>query len=83
MPWPAAVLGSSLYQGFYGALHVCRDLAQKVAVANTVMVTWANWHYLDFVLNWVTHLQREQVSAFMVGAMDDALLQVRRSAHTA
>ena len=24
---------------------------------NTVMVTWANHHYLDFVMNWVEHVK--------------------------
>jgi len=39
-----------------------------------VLVTWANDHYFDFVMNWVTTLQRLSVSNFMVGAMDDDLL---------
>ena len=47
-----------------------------MAKDNVVMVTWANLHYLDFVLNWVEHLQRAGVTSFLVGAMDDALLQV-------
>ena len=51
-----------------------------MAKDNVVMVTWANLHYLDFVLNWVAHLQRADVSTFLVGAMDDALLQVRACA---
>lgn len=39
------------------------------------MVTWANDHYFDFVMNWVTNLRRINVTNFMVGAMDDDLLQ--------
>lgn len=38
------------------------------------MVTWANWHYRDFVGNWVYHLKKTGCSAFVVGAMDDKLL---------
>lgn len=34
------------------------------------MVTWANFHYKDFVLNWVDHLKATGCSAFIVGARD-------------
>ena len=40
------------------------------------MVTWANLHYLDFVLNWVEHIKQTGVKSFMVGALDNTLLQV-------
>ena len=39
------------------------------------MVTWANFHYLDFTMNWVQHVQAANISAYLVGAMDDELLQ--------
>lgn len=42
---------------------------------NTIMVTWANHHYLDFVLTWVEHIKSVGVTAYLVGAMDDTLLQ--------
>ena len=42
---------------------------------NVVMVTWANFHYLDFVLNWVYHLRRAGSEHFIVGAMDDDILR--------
>lgn len=41
---------------------------------NIILVTWANDHYFDFVMNWVTLLQRVNVTNYMVGAMDDKLL---------
>ena len=41
---------------------------------NVILVTWANDHYFDFVMNWVTNLQRVNVTNYMVGAMDDDLL---------
>jgi len=53
----------------------CRKLIQRVAPEGTVMVTWANFHYLDFTLNWVQHVQAANISAYLVGAMDDELLQ--------
>ena len=40
------------------------------------MVTWANFHYLDFVLNWVEHIRKCRVTGYFVGAMDDRILQV-------
>lgn len=52
-----------------------KKLIQKVASEGTVMVTWANFHYLDFTLNWVQHVQAANISAYLVGAMDDELLQ--------
>ncbi len=43
---------------------------------NTIMVTWANFHYQDFVMNWVEHVQNVGVTSYVVGAMDDKLLEV-------
>ena len=40
------------------------------------MVTWANFHYLDFVLNWVEHIRKSRITSYLVGAMDDRILQV-------
>lgn len=48
---------------------------QRYALDNVIMVTWANDHYFDFVLNWVLHLRRLNVTNHLVGAMDDKLLQ--------
>ena len=45
------------------------------------MVTWANLHYLDFVLNWVDHVRACGIKAFLVGAMDDKILQVTQSTY--
>lgn len=54
---------------------LCREMVAKVAANGTVMVTWANFHYLDFTLNWVQHVQAANISAYLVGAMDNELLQ--------
>ena len=63
---------------------VCRALVKSVAPEGPVMVTWANLHYLDFVLNWVEHVRMCGVKSFLVGAMDDKILQVTActQAHT-
>lgn len=41
-----------------------------------VVVTWANFHYLDFALNWVHHMKKTGCTTYLVGAMDDELLEV-------
>lgn len=38
------------------------------------MVTWANWHYADFVRNWVEHVQSAGITSFLVGLQDLCLL---------
>jgi hypothetical protein len=48
--------------------------SQRRTLHNIILVTWANDHYFDFVMNWVTNLQRVNVTNYMVGAMDDDLL---------
>lgn len=35
---------------------------------NTIMVTWANLHYQDFVMNWVDHVQSVGVKSYLVCA---------------
>lgn len=42
-----------------------------------LVVTWANWHYQDFVMTWVAHVKSVGITGYIVGAMDDQLLQVR------
>ena len=49
------------------------ELLAEVAVSNRVIVTWANLHYLDFVLNWYYHLTSTCATNVLVGAMDDEL----------
>lgn len=75
--WPSSTL-SSLVCGLWASWGACagRELVQQVAAQGTVIVTWANHHYLDFVLNWVHHLRQLDLHCWLVGAMDDALLQV-------
>lgn len=41
---------------------------------NTIMVTWANHHYLDFVLTWVEHVKSIGVTTYLVGAFLQILL---------
>lgn len=53
-----------------------RELAHKHARDGIVIITWANSHFYDFVLNWVHHMRVHDISNYMVGAMDDDIGQV-------
>jgi hypothetical protein len=49
---------------------------QKIAKDNTIIVTWANHHYLDFARNWINHVQnRLGLNNFIVGAMDEKMYE--------
>ncbi|GMH36929.1 hypothetical protein BSKO_04802 [Bryopsis sp. KO-2023] len=48
---------------------------RSIATDNYIIVTWANFHYLDFAVNWVVHLVANNISAFAVGAMDGEILE--------
>ena len=53
----------------------CRELVASVAQGGVVMITWCNFHYADFARNWVAHMRRLNITAYLVGAMDDQILQ--------
>jgi hypothetical protein len=48
-----------------------KQLAHRYTRNNVIIVTWANLHFSDFVLNWVAHVQRHGITNFLVGAMDE------------
>mmetsp|Transcript_24594 Transcript_24594/g.84113 ORF Transcript_24594/g.84113 Transcript_24594/m.84113 type:complete len:693 (+) Transcript_24594:292-2370(+) len=52
-----------------------KELVASHAKDNLVMVTWANDHYYDFACNWVKSLRDIGVDNYLVGAMDDELLE--------
>jgi hypothetical protein len=51
-------------------------MVAKIAQDGYLVVTWANWHYQDFVRTWLKHVQAVNITGYIVGAMDDHLLQV-------
>jgi hypothetical protein len=55
---------------------VIAEYVADVAVNNLVLVTWANFHFLDFALNWAEHLTSLGVTNYMIGAMDQPILEV-------
>ena len=62
-----------------------KEMAESVAKLRDasepgpVVVTWANYHYLDFVLNWVHHIKLTGCKSYLVGAMDNELLEILAS----
>lgn len=54
-----------------------RELAYKHARDGIIIVTWANFHFFDFVLNWVHHMELHGITNYIVGAMDLETGQVR------
>lgn len=53
-----------------------REMVQKIAQDGYLLVTWANWHYQDFVRTWIMHVKKVGITGYIVGAMDEHLLQV-------
>jgi hypothetical protein len=39
----------------------------SMGTLGAVVVTWANFHYKDFVMNWVMHLQATGCNTYLVG----------------
>ncbi len=52
-------------------------MVDKIAQDGYLLVTWANHHYVDFVRTWIARVTQVGVTGYIVGAMDDRLLQVR------
>ncbi|GLC76877.1 hypothetical protein PLESTF_001850700 [Pleodorina starrii] len=52
-----------------------REMVQRIAQDGYLVVTWANYHYFDFVRTWVDHVRGVGVTGYIVGAMDDQLLR--------
>ena len=59
----------------------CRARVQEIAAERngTLLATWANFKYLDFVENWMLHLHKLNVTNYLIGTMDIKLLEVRRT----
>jgi hypothetical protein len=60
-----------------------RELAHRHARDGIIIVTWANFHFFDFVLNWVHHMELHGITNYMVGAMDADTGQVGAAAAVA
>lgn len=55
---------------------ISRERISKIATTDGhIMATFGNFHYLDFILNWVEHVNALGIDAYIVGAMDNELLK--------
>lgn len=52
-----------------------KQMVASRAKNNTIVVTFANYAFLDFVLTWVRHLTELKVFNILVGAMDSKILE--------
>eukprot|EP01065_Artemidia_motanka_P007583 TRINITY_DN13793_c0_g1_i1.p1 TRINITY_DN13793_c0_g1~~TRINITY_DN13793_c0_g1_i1.p1 ORF type:complete len:673 (+),score=122.97 TRINITY_DN13793_c0_g1_i1:96-2114(+) len=77
-PFPVATGGFDPSKRSKAFPELTAGLLASVAHNGTVLVTWANYHYLDFVTNWVYHLRLLGVRNFVVGSMDDDLANALR-----
>ena len=57
---------------------ISKALVDRVAVDGAVIVTWANMHYYDFAINWLSHLDELGVTNYLIGAMDEELYAALR-----
>ncbi|KAJ3681566.1 hypothetical protein LUZ60_016055 [Juncus effusus] len=51
-----------------------KEMVEYRAKDNVIIVTFGNYAFMDFILNWVKHLTDLHVSNLLVGAMDTKLL---------
>ncbi|URE30576.1 Nucleotide-diphospho-sugar transferase [Musa troglodytarum] len=52
-----------------------KEMLKHHAKDNIIIVTFGNYAFLDFVLNWVKHLTDLNIFNILVGAMDNKLLE--------
>ncbi|KAJ4780116.1 Nucleotide-diphospho-sugar transferase family protein [Rhynchospora pubera] len=52
-----------------------KDMVKSHAKDNVIIVTFGNYAFMDFILNWVKHLTDLHVYNLLVGAMDKKLLE--------
>lgn len=57
---------------------ISKALVDRVAKDGAVIVTWANMHYYDFAINWLSHLDEVGVTNYLIGAMDEELYAALR-----
>ncbi|KAF9612856.1 hypothetical protein IFM89_004266 [Coptis chinensis] len=57
------------------AFRLTKALVKERVKHNIIIVTFGNYAFMDFILNWVKHLTDLNVSNILVGAMDTKLLE--------
>ncbi|XP_028756023.1 arabinosyltransferase XEG113 isoform X1 [Neltuma alba] len=57
------------------AFRLTKELVQHRVKDNIIIVTFGNYAFMDFILNWAKHLTDLGLSNLLVGAMDTKLLE--------
>ncbi|KAK3032578.1 hypothetical protein RJ639_037342, partial [Escallonia herrerae] len=57
------------------AFRLTKELVQRRVKDNTIIVTFGNYAFMDFILSWVKHLTDLGLENLLVGAMDTKLLE--------
>ncbi|EPS68350.1 hypothetical protein M569_06419, partial [Genlisea aurea] len=57
------------------SFRLTRELVAERAEDNVVVITFGNFAFVDFMVNWAEHLMRLGVTNFLVGAMDAKALE--------
>ncbi|WOL15865.1 hypothetical protein Cni_G24646 [Canna indica] len=57
------------------SFQLTKEMVEHHAKGNVIIVTFGNYAFMDFILNWVKHLTDLNVFNLLVGAMDTKLLE--------
>ncbi|KAL8150611.1 hypothetical protein V2J09_020419 [Rumex salicifolius] len=57
------------------AFGLTKELVQQRVKDNVIIITFGNFAFMDFILNWVNHLTDLGISNLLVGALDTKLLE--------
>ena len=74
--------GAKVEESELSAKHrLTKEAAEKAATTSDgirvpVVVTWANFHYKEFVMNWVDHLQATGCTNFLVGKIKYRIIYI-------
>jgi hypothetical protein len=62
IPREVSQVSVATIEGAAGAQHpeLSRELAWKHARENVIIVTWTNYHFYDFIANWVAHISNHR-----------------------
>ncbi|KAK9120310.1 hypothetical protein Syun_017927 [Stephania yunnanensis] len=71
--WEVPLLGSQMPP--LKAFQLTKQLVHQRVKDNIIIVTFGNYAFMDFILNWVKHLTDLGLSNLLVGAMDTKLLE--------
>lgn len=61
---------SAPLQAAFKAQRLTRPLVRKYAINNTIVVAFANAHALDYTFNWLTYVFANNISNYLIGAVD-------------